>query len=109
MDKRFNSVIAHLEAYYNTLSRGAMAINQIRSSMSKIRNRFVYNLLCNWQSMLALFLNVFRFSPVSMMAALVLMLFRSITSGVGLLLIIPLLQVTGLSVGFAHGMGCPMP
>ncbi len=47
--------------------------------------------------MLQLFLDVFRFSPFRMIMTLLLMLCRSVSAGAGLLLILPLLQVIGLS------------
>src|SRR3990167_6472231 len=53
----------------------------------------------NWRLMHALFKDVLQFSPLNMLLTLALMLFRSITAGVSLLLILPLLQVIGFSVG----------
>jgi ATP-binding cassette subfamily C protein len=59
-----------------------------------------------WRLMQALFIDVLQFSPLNMLLTLSLMLFRSITAGVSLLLILPLLQVIGFSVGpnQAHGV-----
>lgn len=45
------------------------------------------------------FLAVMKFSPIGMMTSLLLMLFRSLTSGLSLFMIIPLLQVAGFPVG----------
>lgn len=56
-------------------------------------------MFANWRLMFALFMDVFRFSPSTMISALIFTLCRSISAGVGLLLIIPLLQVIGLAIG----------
>lgn len=56
--------------------------------------------------MRTLFLDVLQFSPVKMLLTLSLMLFRNLTAGAGLLLILPLLHVIGVSVGSnpVHGV-----
>ena len=53
----------------------------------------------NWRLMHSLFTDVLQFSPLNMVFTLALMLFRSISAGVSLLLILPLLNVIGFSVG----------
>ena len=58
-----------------------------------------------WRLMLALFTDVLQFSPLNMLLTFGLMLFRSITAGVSLLLILPLLQVLGLSIGHNETQG----
>ena len=47
----------------------------------------------NIRLMSVLFLDFFRVNPLQVSLTLLLMLFRSMSSGVGLLLILPLLQV----------------
>ena len=56
--------------------------------------------------MLALFRDVLKFSPLNLGLTLTLMLFRSVSAGASLLLILPLLQVIGFSVGHdeIHGV-----
>ncbi|ADZ90523.1 ABC transporter ATP-binding protein [Marinomonas mediterranea] len=49
--------------------------------------------------LISAFLKFFKFAPSSLTLVFLLMLVQGITSGVGLLLIIPLLQVIGLDVG----------
>ena len=53
----------------------------------------------NIRLMSVLFLDFFRVNPLQVSLTLLLMLFRSMSSGVGLLLILPLLQVVGLIDG----------
>lgn len=53
----------------------------------------------NGRLMYALFTDVLHFNPLTMLVTLGLMLFRSVSAGASLLLILPLLQVMGLSVG----------
>ncbi len=59
----------------------------------------------NWRLMCLLFMDLLRFSPFKLIATGALMLFRSMSAGVGLLLIIPLLQVIGFSVGHDEAYG----
>ena len=59
----------------------------------------------NWRLMASLFKDVLRFNPVTMIATLGLMLVRNLSSGVGLLLILPLLQVIGVTVGHTDANG----
>jgi ATP-binding cassette subfamily C protein len=49
--------------------------------------------------MSALFMDVLKFSPAKMLVTLLLMLFRNVSAGVSLLLILPLLQIIGFSLG----------
>ena len=58
----------------------------------------------------ALFTDVLQFSPLNMLFTLGLMLFRSVSAGASLLLILPLLQVIGFSVGSnqTHGVAKTM-
>ena len=51
----------------------------------------------NLQTMGDIFKDVYQFSPLRLSLTLLLILFKSVTSGVGLLLIIPLLQVVGFT------------
>lgn len=53
----------------------------------------------NWRLMFSLFTDVLQFSPLNMLSTLGLMLFRSVSAGASLLLILPLLQVIGFSTG----------
>jgi ATP-binding cassette subfamily C protein len=53
----------------------------------------------NINTMIALFLDVLKFSPIGLLMTLVLIFFKSISASIGLLLILPLLQVIGFSVG----------
>ena len=64
----------------------------------------------NWRLMQALFTDVLQFSPLNMLFTLGLMLFRSVSAGASLLLILPLLQVIGFSVGSnqTHGVAKTM-
>lgn len=61
--------------------------------------------LKNWRLMSALFTDVLRFNPLNMALTLILMLFRSISAGASLLLVLPLLQIIGFSVGHAEIQG----
>jgi ATP-binding cassette subfamily C protein len=53
----------------------------------------------NVRTMIELCLDVLKFNPVHFSITFALILFKNLTSGVGLLLILPLLQVIGFSVG----------
>ncbi len=61
--------------------------------------KLLANALENWRLMHALFTDILQFSPLNMLLTLSLMLFRVISASVSLLLILPLLQIIGLSVG----------
>jgi len=54
---------------------------------------------CNCRTMVDLFFDIFKFNPARLMFAFLLMFFKNLSSGVGLLLIIPLMQAIGFSVG----------
>ncbi len=60
----------------------------------------------NWRLMHALFTDVLQLSPLNMILTLGLMLFRSVSAGASLLLILPLLHVIGISLGSnqTHGV-----
>lgn len=51
----------------------------------------------NLRSMADIFYDVYQFSPLKLSITLFLILFKSVTSGIGLLLIIPLLHVLGFT------------
>ena len=61
--------------------------------------RLVASARAHWLLMYELFTDVLRFSPLNMGLTLGLMLFRSISAGVSLLLILPLLQILGFAIG----------
>ena len=74
--------------------------------MSRKLKQLLANKGTNWRLMFALFKDVLEFSPLNMVLTLGLMLFRSVSAGASLLLILPLLQVLGFSNGHheTHGI-----